>query len=154
MNGENLQGKTLLGDFKITTPKNPQLSQQPVTSKGIPVLYTNLQLNPYPNTQLDLFCSDNLSFSMYGSQYITNQSMHGFKYVTNHQLEKDVDCKVLQFVNMMMIMKFLGYKTLWCTNMATSWIERWTRTYVSGSQYACEKLLHWGASTCIIYDGP
>ena len=29
-----------------------------VTSKGIPVPYTNLQLNPYPNTQLDLFCSD------------------------------------------------------------------------------------------------
>ena len=31
-------------------------------SKGIPVPYTNLQLNPYPNTQLDLFCSDNFSF--------------------------------------------------------------------------------------------
>ena len=24
--------------------------------------YTNLQLNPYPNTQLDLFCSDYFSF--------------------------------------------------------------------------------------------
>ena len=24
--------------------------------------YTNLQLNSYTNTQLDLFCSDNLSF--------------------------------------------------------------------------------------------
>ena len=60
-------------DFKITTPENSLLSQQAVTSKGIPVPYTNLQLNPYPNTQLDLFCSDNLSFSMYGSQYMTNQ---------------------------------------------------------------------------------
>ena len=38
-----------------------------VTSKGILVPYTNLQLNPYPNTQLDLFCSDNLSFSMHDS---------------------------------------------------------------------------------------
>ena len=28
-----------------------------VTSKWIPVSYTNLQLNPYPNTQLDLFYS-------------------------------------------------------------------------------------------------
>ena len=37
------------------------------------VPYTNLQLNPYPNTQLDLFYSDNLSFSMHGSQYVTNQ---------------------------------------------------------------------------------
>ena len=54
--------KTLQGDFKVTTPEIPLLSQQAVTSKGIPIPYTNLQLNPYPNTQLDLFCSDNLSF--------------------------------------------------------------------------------------------
>ena len=61
------------GDFKVTTPENSLLSQQAVTSKGISVPYTNLQLNPYPNTQLDLFYSDNLSFSIYGSQYVTNQ---------------------------------------------------------------------------------
>ena len=54
--------KTPLGDFKVTTPKNPLLSQQAVTSKGIPVPNINLQLNPYPNTQLDLFYSDDLSF--------------------------------------------------------------------------------------------
>ena len=54
--------KTSPGDFKVTTPENPLLSKQAVTSKGIPVSYTNLQLNSYPNTQLDLFCSDNLSF--------------------------------------------------------------------------------------------
>ena len=59
--------KTPLGDFKVTTPKNPLLSKQAVTSKGILLPYTNLQLNPYPNTQLDLFCSDNLFFSMHGS---------------------------------------------------------------------------------------
>ena len=59
-NGENHRGKTSPGDFKVTTPDNPLLSQQAVTSKVIPVIYTNLQLNPYPNTQLDLFCSDNL----------------------------------------------------------------------------------------------
>ena len=53
--------KTPPGDFKVTTPKNPLLSQQVVTSKGIPESYTNLRLKPYPNTQLDLFCSDNLS---------------------------------------------------------------------------------------------
>ena len=65
--------KTLPGDFKVTTPENPLLSQRVVTSKEIPVLYTNLKLNPYPNIQLDLFCSDNLSFLMHGSQYVTNQ---------------------------------------------------------------------------------
>ena len=54
--------KTPPGDFKVTTPKNPLLSKQAITSKGISVPYTNLQLNHYPNTQLDLFNSDNLSF--------------------------------------------------------------------------------------------
>ena len=62
MNRENLYGKNPIGDFKITTLENSLLSQQAVTSKGISVPYTNLQLNHYPNTQLDLFYSDNLSF--------------------------------------------------------------------------------------------
>ena len=61
------------GDFKVTTPENSLLSKQAVTSKRISVPYTNLQLNPYPNTQLDLFYNDNLSFSMHSSQYVTNQ---------------------------------------------------------------------------------
>ena len=65
--------KTPPGDFKVTTLENPLLSKQAVTSKGIPVPYTNLQLNPYPNTQLDLFWSDNLSYSMHNSQHVTNQ---------------------------------------------------------------------------------
>ena len=56
------KAKTPLGDFKVTTPEIPLLSKQAITSKGIEVPYTNLQLNPYPNTQLDLFCSDNFSF--------------------------------------------------------------------------------------------
>ena len=53
-NGENHQDKTSLDEFKVTTPENPLLLKQAVTSKGNPVPYTNLQLNPYPNTQLDL----------------------------------------------------------------------------------------------------
>ena len=53
-NRENHRDKTPLVEFKVTTPKNPLLSKQAVTSKGIPVPYINLQLNPYPNTQLDL----------------------------------------------------------------------------------------------------
>ena len=53
--GKTSKAKTPLGNFKVTTPENPLLSQQVVTSKGISVPYTNLQLNPYPNTQLDLF---------------------------------------------------------------------------------------------------
>ena len=70
--GKTNTTKTPPSDFKVTTPKNPLLSKQAVTSKGISVPYTNLQLNPYPNTQLDLFSSDNLSFSMHDSKYVTN----------------------------------------------------------------------------------
>ena len=53
MNGENYQDKTPSGEFKVTTPTNSLLSKQAVTSKGILVPYINLQLNPYPNFQLD-----------------------------------------------------------------------------------------------------
>ena len=61
-------GKTYLakippGNFKVTTLENPLLSQQAVTNKGISIPYTNLQLNPYSNTQLDLFYSDNFFFN-------------------------------------------------------------------------------------------
>ena len=41
-NGENLRGKTPSSEFKIITPYNPLLLKQVVTSKGIPVPYTNL----------------------------------------------------------------------------------------------------------------
>ena len=60
--GKTYTTKTQPGDFKVTTPENPLLSKQAVTSKGIPVSYTNLELNLFPNTQLDFFYSDNLSF--------------------------------------------------------------------------------------------
>ena len=67
-------------------------------------------LTPTPNWTCSY--SDNLSFSMHGSQYVTNQSMQGSKYVTNHQLEKDVGCKVLQFINMMtLVTKPYGIQT-------------------------------------------
>ena len=60
--GKTYTAKTPPGDFKVTTPENPLLSQQAITSKEIPVPYTNLQLNPYPNTQLDLFRTNNFPF--------------------------------------------------------------------------------------------
>ena len=60
--GKTYTAKTLPGDFKVTIPEISLLSQQAITSKEISVPYINLQLNSYPNTQLDLFCSDNFSF--------------------------------------------------------------------------------------------
>ena len=40
--GKTSKAKTSLGNFKVTTLENPLLSQQAVTSKKIPVPYTNL----------------------------------------------------------------------------------------------------------------
>ena len=58
--GKTYTVKTPHVDFKVTTPENSLLSQQAITSKGISVTYTNLPLNLYLNTQLDLFYSENL----------------------------------------------------------------------------------------------
>ena len=52
--GKASKAKTPPGEFKVTPSENPLLSKKVVTSKRILVPYTNLQLNPYPNTQLDL----------------------------------------------------------------------------------------------------
>ena len=40
--GKTYTAKTPSGDFKVTTPENPLLLKQAVTSKGILVPYTNL----------------------------------------------------------------------------------------------------------------
>ena len=134
--------KTPSSDFKVTTLENPLLSKQVVISKRIPVPYTNLQLNPYPNTQLDLFYSDNLSFQFTApSTWLTNRCADPNMWLT-HQIEKDIGCKVLQFINTIKIMKLLGYKTLRHTHATASWRERWTRANCLLSQYACEKPLH------------
>ena len=47
-----------------------------------PKYHTNLQLNPYPNTQSDLFCSDSSSFWCTTPKYVTNQ-LHGYQYATS-----------------------------------------------------------------------
>ena len=89
--------KTPSGDFKVTTTKNPLLSKEAVTSKGILVPYTNLQLNSYPNTQLDLFYNDNLSFQCTApSTWLTNWVDSSSRL--NHQPEKDVGYNVLLFI--------------------------------------------------------
>ena len=66
--------KTPPDNFKVITPENPLLSKQTVTSEVILILYTNLKLNHFPNTKLDLFCSDNLSFQCTApSTWLTNR---------------------------------------------------------------------------------
>ena len=38
----------------------------------------------------------------------------------DHQLEKEVGCKVFQFIQTIKIMKLLGHRTLQCTNIVAS----------------------------------
>ena len=137
--GKNLTAKTPLGDFQVTTLEIPLLSQQVVTSKGIPIPYTNPQLNPYLNTQLDLFYNDNLSFSMHAlSTWLTNRCVD-LSTRLNHQLEKDVGCKVSSVHHMMKFKKLIGHKTLQCTNTAASSRERWTSANSVSSHNLHEK---------------
>ena len=89
-----------------------------------PNYLTNLQLNPYPNTQLDLFCSDSSPFLMHGSQ-VRDSQLRGSQYATSkHQSEKIVGYKVLQFIHTMKIRKMLGHKILRCKYTTTSSRER------------------------------
>ena len=151
--GKTYMAKTPLGDFKVTTLENPLLSQQTVTSKGISVPYTNLQLNPYPNTQLDLFCSDNLSFLMHNSQYVTNQ-LRGSSTWLQSPTREGCWLQSSSVHHMMKIGKLLGYKTLRCTNITASSQERWIRANsVSGHNLFEQTLLN-TCATCVTFNGP
>ena len=125
--GKTSKAKTSPGNFKVTIPNNALLSQQAVISKGIPIPYTNLQLNPYPNIQLDLFCSENLSFQCTASStWLTNRCMDPSTWLTTN-------------LRRMLAAKFFSSSTLWRswsslvteplrrTNAVASWRERWTR---------------------------
>ena len=118
--------KTPPGDFKVTTSENPLLSKQAITNKGITVPYTNLQLNPYPNTQLDLFSSDNLFFQCTApSMWLTNCADPSMRL--DHQLEKDVGCKVLLFITRWRSWSCLVTKLYGVQNTVASSRERRTK---------------------------
>ena len=111
--GKTYTAKIPPGYFKVITPKNPVLSKQAVTSKGISVPYTNLQLNSYSNTQLDLFCSDNLSFQCTApSTWLTNCMDPSTRL---QSLTRESCWLQSSFVHhSMRIMKLLDHKTLRC----------------------------------------
>ena len=150
--GKTYTAKTPPGDFKVTTPENPLLSKQAVTSKGIPVPYTNLQLNPYPNTQLDLFCN-NLSFQCTTPSTRLVNCANPSTWLQS-PLEKIVGCKILQFIQTMKFKEMLGYKTQRCTNTATSSQERWTRANSFSDHNLLEQTLLNTCATCVHFWRP
>ena len=122
-NGENLTAKTPPGDFQVTIPETPLLSQQAVTSKGIPSTLPTYSwtLIPIPNWTCSLVIVP-LSDARLPSTWltVTRIPVRDFKTPT----KKIVSCKVLQFIHMMKIKKMLSHKTLRCKYTTTSSRER------------------------------
>ena len=152
--GKTYMAKTPLGDFKVTTFENSLLSKQAVTSKGISVPYTNLQLNPYPNAQLDLFYSDNLSFQCTAlSTWLTNRCVDSSTQL-NHQLEKDVGCKVLLFITRWrsrnsLVTKLYGVQTQQLLQEKDELGQILSLVIINMNK----TLLH-TCATCVTFDGP
>ena len=122
-NGENLMAKTPPGDFQVTTPKTPLLSQQVVISKGIPGTLPTYSwtLTPIPNWTCSIMTVP-LFDARLPSTWLTNCADPSTRLQT--PTKKVVGCKVLQFIHTMKIKKMLGQKTLWCKYTATSSRER------------------------------
>ena len=121
-NGENLTAKTPPDDFQVTTLELHYYHNKRLQVKESKYL-TNLQLNPYPNTQLNLFCSDSSPFRCTTSSiWLTNCADPSTQLQS--PTKKVVGCKVLKFIHTMKIKKMLGHKTLRCTYTATSSRER------------------------------
>ena len=96
--GKTIEAKSHRVNLRSPLPRIHYYENKRLQVKWITVPNINLQLNPYPNTLLDLWCSDNLSFQCTApSTWLTNQCTNPSKWLT-HQLEKDVGCKVLQFI--------------------------------------------------------
>ena len=121
--GKNLMAKTPPGDFQVITPETPLLSQQAVTSKGIPSTLPTYSLTLIPI--LNWTCSVvtvPFSDAQLPSTWLTvaRIPIHDFKAPT----EKIVGCKVLQFIHMMKNRKMLDHKTLRCKYTATASREK------------------------------
>ena len=144
--------KTPPGDFKVITFENSLLSKQAVPSKGITVPYTNLQLNPYPNTQLDLFCSDDLSFQCTApSTWLTNYADPSTWLQSPTREGYWLQSSSIHHT--MKIEKLLSYETLRCTSTAASSQERWTReNSVFGHNLLQQTLLN-TCATCVHFNG-
>ena len=121
--GKNLTATISPGDFQVTTPETPLLSQQVVTSKRISSTLPTYSwiLTPIPNWTC-FVVTVLLSDARLPSTWLTVAQIpvRDFKTPT----EKIVGCKVLQFIHTMKIKKMLGHKTLRCKYTTTSSRER------------------------------
>ena len=122
-NRENLTAKTPSGDFQVTTPKTPLLSQQVVTSKGIP---SNLPTFNWTPTPIPNWTCSVVSVPLFNARLLSTWLTNCVDPSTRLQspTKKVVGYKFLQFIHTMKIKKILGHKTLRYTYTATSSRER------------------------------
>ena len=122
-NGENLTTKTPPDDFQVTTPETPLLSQQVVTSKGIPSTLPTYSwtLTPIPNWTYSVVTVSPFDARLL-STWLTSCADPSTRLQT--PTKKIVGYKILQFIHTMKIKKMLGHKTLWCKYTTTSSRER------------------------------
>ena len=120
---KNLTAKTPLDDFQVTTLETPLLSQQAVTSKGIPSILPTYSwtLTPIPNWTCSVVTVP-FSNARLPSTWLTSCTDPSTRLQT--PTKKIVSCKVFQFIHTMKIKKMLGHKTLQCKYIATSSRER------------------------------
>ena len=122
-NGENQTAKTPPGDFQVTTPKTSLLSQQTVTSKGIPSTLPTYSwtLTTIPNWTCSVVTVP-LSDARLPSTWLTNCADPNSRLQS--PTKKVVGCKVFQFIHTMKIKKMFGHKTVQCTYTVTTSRER------------------------------
>ena len=118
-NGENLTAKTPPSDFQVTTPKTPLLTQQAITSKGIP---STLPTYSWTLTLIPNWTCSVVTVPLFDARLPSTWLTNCVDPSTRLQspTKKVVGCKVLQFIHTMKIKKMLGHKILRCKYTATS----------------------------------
>ena len=87
--GKTIETKPHRVNLRSPLPRIHYYENKRLQVKWIPVPNINLQLNPYPNTLLDLWCSDNLSFQCTApSTWLTNRCTNPNIWLTHQLWEK------------------------------------------------------------------
>ena len=134
-NGENLIVKPHRVIFRSPLLKLHYYHNKWLQARN-PKYLTNLQLNPYPNTQLDLFYSDSSPFWCTAPKYVTNGWADPSTRLQNTNLKILLVAKILQFIHMMKTRKMLGHKTM---QIHSNFFKRkrWTRSRTLSSVTIC-----------------
>ena len=121
--GKTYTAKTPPDDFQVTTSETPLLSQQAVTSKGIPSTLPTYSwtLTPIPNWTCSVVTVSPFDAQL-PSTWLTNCADPSMRLQS--PTKKVIGYKVLQFIHTIKIKKMFGYKTLKCTYTVTSSRER------------------------------